>query len=271
MSSAQKIIKYLALAFASFLIFIIITSIISGMTILSNIFDGNNDNNQTIEKNESLISDWEDLNIDLATSDLIIKEGNEFKVETTNKYITSKEENNKLYITEKKHNVFKKENDKVIIYLNENQELDNVKINQGAGKVTIEKLNAEYLSLDLGAGKSAINNLNIKNSTKIDTGMGKTTIKNSILNNLNLETGIGKTTLSAELLGTSKIDNGIGKTSIKLIGSGNDYQINIDKGIGSYKVNGKSINDNPTIGNGINKLNINGGIGSISLDFIEKY
>ena len=101
--------------------------------------------------------------------------------------------------------------------------------------------------------------------------MGKTTIKNSILNNLNINTGIGKTTLSAELLGTTKIDNGIGKTSIKLIGSGNNYQINIDKGIGSYKVNGKSINDNQTIGNGINKININGGIGSISLDFIEKY
>ena len=271
MSSAQKIIKYLALAFASFLIFVIITSIISGMTILSNIFDDNDNNNQTVEKNEILISDWEDLNIDLATSDLIIKTGNEFKVETTNKYITSKEENNKLYITEKNHNIFKNENSKVVIYLNENQELNNVKINQGAGKVTIEKLNAEYLFLDLGAGKSTINNLNIKNSTKIETGMGKTTIKNSILNNLNINTGIGKTTLSAELLGTSKIDNGIGKTSIKLIGSGNNYQINVDKGIGSYKVNGKSINDKKTIGNGINKININGGIGSISLDFIEKY
>ena len=162
MSSAQKIIKYLALAFASFLIFIIITSIISGMTILSNIFDDNDNNNQTVEKNESLISDSKDLNIDLATSDLIIKTGNEFKVETTNKYITSKEENNKLYITEKNHNVFKNENNKVVIYLTENQELDNVKINQGAGKITIERLNAQYLSLDLGAGKSVINNLNIK-------------------------------------------------------------------------------------------------------------
>ena len=88
MSSAQKIIKYLALAFASFLIFIIITSIISGMTILSNIFDDNDNNNQTVEKNESLISDSKDLNIDLATSDLIIKAGNKFKVETTNKYIS---------------------------------------------------------------------------------------------------------------------------------------------------------------------------------------
>ena len=130
MSSAQKIIKYLALALASFLIFIIITSIISGMTILSNIFDDNDNNNQTVEKNEILISDSKDLNIDLATSDLIIKEGNKFKVETTNKYIRKKEENNKLYITEKNHNVFKNENNKVVIYLNENQELNNVKMGE---------------------------------------------------------------------------------------------------------------------------------------------
>ena len=47
----------------------------------------------------------------------------------------------------------------------------------------------------------------------------------------------------------------------------NDYNISLDKGIGSATLAGNSMDDNTQYGTGSNKIDIDGGVGSISIDF----
>ena len=48
-----------------------------------------------------------------------------------------------------------------------------------------------------------------------------------------------------------------------------DYCIILDKGLGNATINGKNMSGDTTYGTGENKLDIDGGLGSIQIDFIE--
>lgn len=78
---------------------------------------------------------------------------------------------------------------------------------------------------------------------------------------------VGKFTLEAAILGNSKIDHGVGSITLNLIGAKEEYKIHVDKGIGTITIDNKNINDNQIIGNGINKIDIDGGIGNMDINF----
>ena len=44
-----------------------------------------------------------------------------------------------------------------------------------------------------------------------------------------------------------------------------DYKINAYKGVGEVRFNGKSIEDDTSIGNGTNYINVSGGVGGINI------
>lgn len=270
MSNAQKIIKYLAISFAFFLVFNIISGIMHMVMIISNIFN-DKDDYEIMDKIKDLeVSDEVKLlDVDVVSSNIVIKIGDTFRAETSNKYIQCKQDYNMIYIAERRHNWFNDSSkSKLTIYIPEDMVLDGVSINSGAGIVSIDKLSTRILNLDLGAAKVNINNLNTYDNTKINGGSGKVTIKNSSLNNLDLNIGVGKFTLEAKLLGNSKIDHGVGEVSLNLIGGKDDYQIHADKGLGSITISGNEMKDDLIVGNGTNKIDIDGGIGNIDINFI---
>ena len=101
MTQTQKIIKYIAIAFAIFLIVTIISAILSGIYGLSNALGLRNDNKLVI--NGTTILGIEDdniiaLDIDVAYTNLIIKKGDTLKAETNNSNITCKQNNQNLQI-----------------------------------------------------------------------------------------------------------------------------------------------------------------------------
>lgn len=267
MRETQKIIKYCAIAFALFLIVSIISGLMYGATFIGGLFDENVEITEKLEgleigENTSL------LVVDIASSNIIIKTGDTLKVETNNKYINSKEENNKLYITEKKHNWINNKNSDLIIYVPINFVFDGVSITTGAGKVNIDTLSAKQLDLELGAGRVDINELRVIDNTKIEGGAGAVTIKNGNMNNLDLDMGVGSLSLTSKLTGNNKIDSGVGQMSLNLLGSLNDYEITLDKGLGSATIDGKKMENDTVYGTGINELDIDGGVGSIYINFI---
>ena len=271
MSGLQKIIKYLAIAFAIFLIFSIISGIMYGFSFIGTLFDDNKSsiteklNDLEINKNTLL------LDINVLSSNIVIKKGDAFKAETNNKYINSKQDNNKLYITEKKHNWFNNsDNNELIIYVPDDFVFDGVLIDAGAGKVSIEVLSTKKLYLNLGAGKVDINNLNVSEIAKIDGGAGDLNISAIDIHNLDLNMSIGDLSLIAKLTGDNKIDSGVGKTDLSLIGTLEDYEISLDKGLGKATINGENVEDNNTYGMGINKIDIDFKIGNVNIDFISK-
>lgn len=270
MSNLQKIIKYLAIAFAIFLTFSIISGIMYGVSSIASIFDDDKDsiteklNNLEISDNTLL------LDVDISSSNITIKSGENFKAETNNKYIKTKQDKNKLYIEEKKHNFFHNDKSELIIYIPNDYVFDGVSIDTGAGKVNIESLSTKQLYLNLGAGKVDINNLNVSKDAKIDGGAGEININAISINNLDLDMGVGKLSLTSKLTGNNKIDSGIGKMNLSLIGTLEDYKIFLDKGIGNATINGKNMKDDNIYGTGNSKLDIDGGVGSIDIDLIEE-
>lgn len=265
MTSAQKIIKYLALAFAAFLIFSIVSSIMYVVLSFTNIFDSDN---HVVDKIEELkVTEGASvLDVQVNTADIIIKQGESFKIETNNKYIEVNEDGNKLFINETRNNWFGNRSDsKLLIYVPINFVFDGVVIESDAGKIEVDNLLTKNLVLDLGAGKTTINNLVVYEEASIDGGAGKISIGNGLINNLDFDMGVGELSLSSKITGDSDIDAGIGKIRLNLIGT--DYKIKVDKGIGSSIINGQSIKDETYYGNGMNIINIDGGVGNIDISY----
>ena len=65
--------------------------------------------------------------------------------------------------------------------------------------------------------------------------------------------GVGSLELESKLTGQNEISCGVGTATINLTGSENDYQVNIDKGLGAANVAGNAVKDGETIGTGKNR------------------
>ncbi|MBQ9839934.1 MAG: hypothetical protein IJO56_10670, partial [Oscillospiraceae bacterium] len=54
-----------------------------------------------------------------------------------------------------------------------------------------------------------------------------------------------------------------------LLGSKEDYKLELEKGLGNISIDGVNVSDYGSSGNGTNKVEINGGVGSINVEFKE--
>ena len=269
MSTVQKIIKYLALALAVFIIVSIASSILFGIYSLSTILGLTRSINSEIKTENKISNNFEDCNIktlkiDLAYSSLIIKNGNTLKTESDNSNITCSRNNSELVIKENS-SWFYKDEKTIIVYIPENMTFDNVKLETGAGRIKIEELNTKELSFSIGAGEVEIQKLNVLDRAKIDGGAGKVSVLSGQINDLDLDMGVGKFQLQSKLTGRNDIDAGVGKLDLRLLDIIDNYTIKIEKGIGSITINGKETFSNTQYGNGDTYIDINGGIGSIEI------
>jgi len=153
----------------------------------------------------------------------------------------------------------------LVLYLPENAFFNKADIVTGAGKVDFEALSADFIELELGAGEVNIKSLNAFKSADIDGGAGKITVSDGSLANLDLDMGVGQLNLTSALVGESELDLGIGETNITLVGNKEDYNLKAEKGIGNINVDGGIQN----IVTAKNTVEINGGIGSINIGFIQ--
>lgn len=274
MTSAQKIIKYLALCLATFLMFLIISSLLGVFYSVSKILDVQKDNEVTMDKMSTVnfkTDDISSLDINLLFTNLIIKQGDVLHVETNNEKVHFDEENNSLKIKEDSRSWLSQNNKgNLILYLPENSQFKTVKIQAGAGKIQIENLVTDFLSLELGAGETSIQRLNVSENCKIESGAGKVSLLDGRIKNLDLDLGVGKFELTSSLLGSNKINAGIGSLELNLLGNKKDYLIKADKGIGTIHVDEAVVSDDSTIGTGENTIKIDGGIGNIDVSFRNK-
>ena len=260
-----NIIKALAYLLAFFIIATMVTSLIFAV----NLFTGSNSQTemQSIYKDKETINN---LDISLKATSLEIVDSKDFSVDTNNAKIKITYENGTLKIHEKGTPSFNASDLVLKISLPSASNFKTVKIEMGAGKTHIANLNTDILDLNLGAGKNLLEKLEVNNQTKIESGAGLTEIMAGTLNNVDLDLGVGKVFINASILGNSKIECGVGAVELNLIGNQEIYQLNVEKGIGSIYVADKIYNNDDTIGNGNNHLKIEGGIGSIKVEFTNK-
>ena len=276
MTTAQKVIKYIAAVFAVYLIITIISAILNGGYALLNTFGlihkKENMATEDLKVISSEIKEVSTLQIDLAFTNLYIKIGNDFKVETNNSKITFTNDNGNVKIKEENLNWLNDNNESnLIIYIPEDMiAIDETEIETGAGKINIEKLNTQSLYLELGAGDVHIENVVATVETKVDGGVGKTELKSCEINNLKANLGMGEFVFSGKLTGKSEIDSGVGAIRIKLMDDKKNYTINVSKGLGNAILDGQKLETDRVYGTGENYLDIDGGVGKIKIDFKEE-
>lgn len=271
MKPFQKVIKYIAIAFAISLIVTIVSTALAGFYAISGIFGlkkANDIKSADIKRIDFLDSNINTLEIDVNYTNLRIKKGNSLYVETNNTKIKCKQNNEKLEIKEEKHNWFFNNDDlDLTIYIPETINFRKVEINSGAGEINIERLYTEELEFELGAGKTSIENLIISRRCNINGGAGKVDVLSGLINNLDLDMGVGEVNISSILTGRNDIDAGVGNLNIDLLNGKENYTIRVNKGIGNVKVDGNSLSNGTVLGSGANYMEVDGGIGNIKIEF----
>jgi hypothetical protein len=281
MSSVQRVIKYCATAFAIILAIVIISSIVSVFSAVVNTASGRShvighSNKESIDFTETF-TDVRSLDIDNSTVNLSIIPGDTFKVDAENVSEDFKAEvndNGRLSVSDDNHGIhflwfnihgFDNPNSKVTIYVPAEFIADEAKLDTGAGNVSIDGLQTEYLNISAGAGN--ITGSNIKAvKVKIDGGVGATDFSNVEFADSDIDCGVGNLTIDGVLLGRTKIDCGIGEVELTLKGNVDDYGWDIDSGIGNIRVNGNKISGKHEADkNSDNLIQIDGGIGNVKI------
>ena len=123
--------------------------------------------------------------------------------------------------------------------------------------------------MNLGAGKMDVQELNVWTQADIDGGAGQISIEGGTMTNLNLDMGVGSLTIHSRLQGSSSLDLGVGLSRITLLGDKEDYYLKLSKGLGELRLNGEKLEANTVYGDGPNRVDVDGGIGSVQLSFDE--
>lgn len=290
MTTFQKIIKYAAIAFGTYLCVMIISGIIFAITSIVGItlginaiqdrFNNNNNGNhqEILEQKVFEYSDIKNLNIDLSMCKLVLKTEpsiNKIKVETTNDInkINCKQNFETLNIEDdaiRNMDFFKSENivPEVILYIPENYEFLNVEISAKINDTNIEGIIAKKAEIETGSGRFVIDNIETE-KLDVDGAAGEIIIKNSKTKNLDLDAGVGNIIVNTEVLGFADVDAGVGRLELNLKGNKSNYKIKPSVGIGGVTIDNKIAKNNEIIGNGNQKISISSGIGEVVVNFIE--
>lgn len=272
MTTTQKIIKYLAIAFALFLV-ISIFSIIFGLSreIISSINSDKKDSElleeyTTISNN---VNNIESFKIDISNDDIEIKEGEKFEVKTNDPDVKFYHENSIVKIKSDKTFSWHLSNSSrgtIIIYLPNEFNISELDLNLGAGKIDIDKIFVETLLMDLGAGTMTAKEINVYEKATINGGAGNINIYSGTINNLNLKLGAGNASIESDLTGSNTLTTGVGKLNLGLSRSKDNYRFDINKGLGNIILNDFDVSEDTLIGDGETKIKINGAVGNIIIN-----
>lgn len=283
MKQTQKVIKYIAIAFGSFLSVVIIGTILSATVLGLRIFGGvleleDSKSNIAIEKMDyqQEFKNIENIKIEGNVAKFILKEADTdiIKVEVKKADTTLKVMQQGKDLVIKEEDIFsvfgKTESAYVQINVPKGTLLKKVEIDNQAGNIEVANLQIEDLVLEVGAGTIKLEQIQVKNHTKIDGGAGKIEIIKGFFNSLDFSGGIGDFYFNGTVKENSEIEAGIGKLELELIEKKEDYQIKIDKGLGALHIQGESIQENTIYGEGNIQIRLECGIGSTSIKFIEE-
>ena len=197
MTTFQKVIKYLAMAFAIFLTVSIIGGILSAVGLFGGFFSGDAVTEDI--KTYSVSSDIQSLEVKINAADFTIKQGESFSVESNLKNLTVEDKNGVLTIKETKKFGSTYTGAVLTLYVPANTVFQKANITTGAGRLMVDNLSASTMNFELGAGEVKIDTLIATSDIDIDGGAGTITISGGALHNLDLDMGVGQLNLTSAL------------------------------------------------------------------------
>jgi len=209
----------------------------------------------------------EKLEIQINAANLTVKQADRFYLESNLKFLTVTEQNGTLKIEEARKLAVGDTTAMLTVYIPAGTKFETVNIRSGAAKLTVEALEADRVQLELGAGDAQFALLNAFERADIFGGTGKITIAGGTLRDLELDMGVGALELTAALRGDSELSLGVGTSKVLLLGDPADYTLDVEKGAGIVKVCGEKIADADRRGSGEHRVDIEGGVGTVEVDF----
>lgn len=279
MTSFQKAIKTAAICFAILLTVTIISGI--GRAALGFLFMfGNIDRESIAEVSESYENEEiQSISIDNSVGDLNIMEGSKFLVEGINvgkRFQTKVTNNGTLKITNRNissgwfSNLFTRGefgNSKITVYIPKGFKTEKIEIHTGVGELHIENFETEILDVELGTGDSYATNI-ISDKTTIEAGVGDVHFEDISFRDMELNSGVGDTTLEGNILGKSDIKCGVGNIELRTELTMDEYDLEIETGLGDVYINGEKTSDINTDNKGAeHSLDIDGGVGEVEIEF----
>lgn len=267
MTNLQRLIKYGAIALAAILIVTIFGTALRLLSLMGHIAEGDAVAEEMTAY--SVTQELTSLKMELPGADLTVRQGDRLCVESNLKNLTVQEKNGTLIIQEKDSFAFDYTGASLILTLPAELRFAQAELELGAGRVTVERLSAENLKLKFGTGDVRISLLEGTEHTDIECGVGNVTISGGTLRDLELDLGVGSTQITAGLPGNSRCACGVGSLKLTVLGNREAYRLELHKGIGSVRLDGKLLSGNETVGDGENHLRVNGGVGNLSITFQE--
>lgn len=153
------------------------------------------------------------------------------------------------------HNLLKKISVKdagtLVIQVPKDRALEDVSLEVGAGQLIVESLHAGCLDITVGAGRAVVEQFEVKE--------------------LNIDCGAGQAELTGTVTHESEIECGVGSIDLALTGGQNEFDYELDCGIGQLRVGDESytgLSNKRSIDNGTGKLmDIDCGIGEVQVSF----
>jgi hypothetical protein len=270
MKSWHNTIKYAAIAFAVLIIIGTVSGLMGFFSLFTPFLSTNAVGEYTTYeiKNEISVLDIDIHSIEL---EIITSADPNLRVESNYKHLSVVEDNNTLLIKDKSKQFLNAHGLAVLkIYIPENKTFDKVKINFGSSRSNLDSLQARSIDMRFGTGKAVLQKITASDDAYIDAGAGQLVIRDSEFNNLHLEVGVGSFEFTGALFGRNTLNMGIGSSQINLLGSLDDYRLNVVKGLGNIQVDKRSIQDDAQLGQGDIQLFVEGGIGSIRISFAKQ-
>lgn len=266
MTTAQRVIKYCAVAFAVFLIVSIIGGLVGAAASLPALCGAGDAVGEM--RTHTVAGTVENLEVDLGGTRLEIKTGGHFSVESDHRYLKVENTDGTLSIKEEHPAAgFYSEGAQVILTVPENFTFQQAAISAGAGAVKADAIRAERLTLDLGAGEVDIGNLTATAKATINSGAGELKAGGGELADLDLDIGVGEVDLESRLTGDCRLDYGVGELDLTLAGTREDYRIALDKGVGKATFDGAKVSGDAVYGDGAASIEIDGGVGELNIRF----
>jgi len=215
-------------------------------------------------------SDIHSLDIRINAADFTIEHGNAFSVESNLKDLAVSEKDGVVIIVDEPKPAVNYTDARLKLCVPEGIVFESVEITTGAGKLTADSLSANSLVLKLGAGKVYFGCLNAYSDIDLEGGAGEITVADGSLHDLTLGLGVGELNLTAALPGESDLKFGVGASNVTLIGSRDDYNVEIEKGLGSITVDGNTDPNSGSTGTDRHHIEIKGGVGAVHVTFREE-
>lgn len=162
---------------------------------------------------------------------------------------------------------------------------DRMELDSGSGSVDIAGVTTDTLRMDSGSGRVSLNGVNVTESF-LDTGSGSVKGEDVSLGRLSVKSGSGAIELvrlvaedvivdsgsgsiefEGKLTGECKFETGSGSATVSIDGAEEEYLVEAECGSGTFRINGKKVEDGSYGRNVKGSLFFDAGSGSVNVSF----